>query len=144
MNGVYKTNIGCSFIREMAENYCTLGKIPPWPTIHLRDNNFPPFPLWAVNICMIAWGYESWFCLISQWKPGGGTDLERGMGMCGPENPLFMPLLSFARVPFQVKESVHKMPYWENFWTNFSSQAPKLKIFSSQASRFGNFQFTSP
>ena len=26
MNGVYKTNIDCSFIRRMVENYCTLGK----------------------------------------------------------------------------------------------------------------------
>ena len=35
MTGVYKTNIDCSFIRGMVENYCTLGKIQPWPTIHL-------------------------------------------------------------------------------------------------------------
>ena len=35
MNGVYKTNIDCSFIRGMVENYCTLGKTQPWPTIHL-------------------------------------------------------------------------------------------------------------
>ena len=35
MNGVYKTNIDCTFIRGMVENYCTLGKIQPWPTIHL-------------------------------------------------------------------------------------------------------------
>ena len=35
MNGVYKTNTDCSFIREMVENYCTLGKIQPWPPIHL-------------------------------------------------------------------------------------------------------------
>ena len=34
MNGVYKTNIDCSFIRGMVENYCTLGKIQPLPTIH--------------------------------------------------------------------------------------------------------------
>ena len=27
MNGVYKTNIDCSFIRGMVENYCTLGEI---------------------------------------------------------------------------------------------------------------------
>ena len=32
INGVYKTNIDCSFIRGMVENYCTLGKIQPWPT----------------------------------------------------------------------------------------------------------------
>ena len=38
MNGMYKTNIDCSFIRWMVENYCTLGKIQPlptMPTIHL-------------------------------------------------------------------------------------------------------------
>ena len=35
MNGVYKTNIDCSFIRGMVENYCTLCKIQPLPTIHL-------------------------------------------------------------------------------------------------------------
>ena len=35
MNGVYKTNIDCSFIRGMVENYCTRGKIQPLPTIHL-------------------------------------------------------------------------------------------------------------
>ena len=72
---------------------------------------------------------------------GGGTDIERGM--CGPEDPLFTPLLQFTRVPFQAKESVHKTPFlrkcWDfslyslNFCPNFSSQAPK----------FGNFQLTS-
>ena len=35
MNGVYKTNIDCSFIWGMVENYFTLGKTQPWPTIHL-------------------------------------------------------------------------------------------------------------
>ena len=34
--------------------------------------------------------------------------------MCGPKDPLFTPLLQFARVPFQAKESVHKTPFWEN------------------------------
>ena len=33
MNGVYKTNIDCSFIQGMVENYCTFRKIQPWPTI---------------------------------------------------------------------------------------------------------------
>ena len=35
MYGVYKTNFDLSFIRGMVENNCTLGKIQPWPTIHL-------------------------------------------------------------------------------------------------------------
>ena len=34
MNGLYKTNIDCSFIWGIVENYCTQGKIQPWPTIH--------------------------------------------------------------------------------------------------------------
>ena len=74
--------------------------------------------------------------------------------MCGPEDPLFTPLLPLARVPFQAKESVHKTPFWENLEI-FSSQAPKfgnfqltspqnLEIFSSQAPKFGNFPLTSP
>ena len=32
MNGVYKTNIDCSFILGKVENCCTLGKIQPWST----------------------------------------------------------------------------------------------------------------
>ena len=76
------------------------------------------------------------------------------MGMCGPEDPLFPPLLQFARVPFQAKESVHKTPFRENFeilgstrlnlHPKFSSQAPKFRIIRSQALKFGNFQFKSP
>ena len=64
--------------------------------------------------------------------------------MCGPEDPLFTPLLLLARVPFQAKEPVHKTPllrkfgnfslYSLNFHPNYSSQAPK----------FGNFQLTGP
>ena len=37
MNGVYETNIDCSFIRGMVEKYCTLGKTQPWPTIRLGE-----------------------------------------------------------------------------------------------------------
>ena len=69
-----KANIDYSFIRGMVENYCTLGKIQSWPTIHLSptglgvrasvngrprlnftlgDNIFALFPSWAVNICII-------------------------------------------------------------------------------------------
>ena len=35
MNGVYKTNIDCSFIRGMVENHYVLGKIQHLPTIYL-------------------------------------------------------------------------------------------------------------
>ena len=55
MTGMYETNIDCSFIQGMVENYCTLDKIQPWPTIHLGDNNFSPFPSWVVNICTSAY-----------------------------------------------------------------------------------------
>ena len=41
---MYKTNTDRFFIRGMVENYCTLGKIQPWPTIHPGDNNFPLSP----------------------------------------------------------------------------------------------------
>ena len=76
------------------------------------------------------------------------------MGMCGPEDPLFTPLLPLARVPFQAKESVHKTPFWENleiltctasiFTQILAHKPPNLEIFSSQAPKFGNFQLTSP
>ena len=74
--------------------------------------------------------------------------------MCGHEDPLFTPLMQFARVPFQAKVSVHKAPYWENFEilasaASISAQIlafkpPNLEIFSSQALKLGNFQFTGP
>ena len=74
--------------------------------------------------------------------------------MYGPEDPLFMHLLQFARVPFQAKGLVHKTPFWENleilastasiFAQISAHKPPNLEIFSSQAPNFGNFQFTSP
>ena len=76
------------------------------------------------------------------------------MGMCSPEDHLFTPLLQFARVPFQAKESVHKTPFWENleilastasvFAQILALKLPRLEIFSSQAPKLENFQFTSP
>ena len=84
--------------------------------------------------------------------------------MCGPEDPLFTPLLPLARVPFQAKESVNKTPFWENWeilastasiftqilahspqiWKYSAHKPPNLEIFSSQAPKFGNFPLTSP
>ena len=85
--------------------------------------------------------------------------------MCGPEDPLFTPLLPLARVPFQAKESVHKTPFWENFeilastasiftqilahkpqvWKFSAHKPPNLEIFRSQAPLFrGKCQFASP
>ena len=74
--------------------------------------------------------------------------------MCGPEDPLFTPLLPLARVPFQAKESVHKTSFWENlemlasaasFFTQILAHKPPiLEIFRSQAPKFWNFPLTSP
>ena len=74
--------------------------------------------------------------------------------MCGPEDPLFTPLLPLARVPFQAKVSVHKTPFWKNleilastasiFTQILAHKPPNSEIFSSQAPKFGNFQLTSP
>ena len=72
--------------------------------------SYVPFPMqlllqsiYLLNICA--------FMHILHVHTPGGTDLERGLGMCGPEDPLFTPLLPLARVPFQAKESVHKTPF---------------------------------
>ena len=74
--------------------------------------------------------------------------------MCGPQDPLFTPLLPLARVPFQAKGSVHKTPFWENleilaltasiFTQILIHKPPNLAICCSQAPKFGNFQLTSP
>ena len=40
MNGVHETNIDCSFILCMEENYCILSKIQLWPTIHLGPQHY--------------------------------------------------------------------------------------------------------
>ena len=86
-------------------------------------------------------------------KLGGGTDLERGYGDVRPWRSFFHAS-QFARVPFQAKESVHKTPFWENleilastasiFTQILGHKPPNLEIFSSQAPKFGNFQFRSP
>ena len=74
--------------------------------------------------------------------PRGGTDLERRYGVCDPEDPLFTPLLQFARVPFQARVSSQD-PFWENleilaftasiFTQILAHKPPNLEIFSSQA-----------
>ena len=85
---------------------------------------------------------------------GGGNWPRKGVWGCAALKRLFTPLLQFARVPFQAKGSVHKTPFWENLWilattasifAQISAHKPQnLEIFSSQAPKFGNFQFTSP
>ena len=73
--------------------------------------------------------------------------------MCGPEQPLFTPLLQFARVPFQVRDRsqdplLRKFGnfslYSLNFHPKFSSQAPKFGNFQLTSPKFGNSPFTSP
>ena len=84
--------------------------------------------------------------------------------MCGPEDPLFTPLLPLARVPFQGKESVHKTPFWENLEILASTASiftqilahkppnleisahkpPNLDIFSSQAPQILKFSTHKP
>ena len=74
--------------------------------------------------------------------------------MCGPEDPLFTPLLPLTRVPFQAKESVHKTPFWENleilastaliFTQILTHKPPNFEIFSSQAPKFGTFSAHTP
>ena len=76
------------------------------------------------------------------------------MGMCAPEDPLFTPLLSLARVPFQAKVSVHKTPFWENleilactapiFTQILAHKPPNLEIFSSQSPQIGKFSAHKP
>ena len=82
-------------------------------------------------------------CQGTPWH--GGIDLEGGMGMCGPGDPLFTHLLPFARVPFQAKESVHKTPFWENFEILACTASIFTQILAHvQPPKFGNFQLTSP
>ena len=74
--------------------------------------------------------------------------------MCGPEDPLFTPLLPLARVPFQAKRVSSKDPLLRkfgnfshfnlNFHPKFSSQAPKFGNFHLTSPKFGSFQLTSP
>ena len=109
-------------------------------------NNFGPYFHFLQTIIFQKQVHEVW--------PGGALTKKGGMGMCGPEDPLFTPLLLFARVPFQAKVSVQKTPFWENleilaftaliFAQLLALKPPNLEIFSSEASKFGNFSFTSP
>ena len=84
----------------------------------------------------------------------GVTDLERGYGDVRPWRPPFhtSPVvrkgpISSKRVSSQdllLRKFGNFSLYSLNFHSKFSSQAPHLEIFSSQAPKFGNSQFTSP
>ena len=64
----YKTNIDCSLIRGMVENYCTLCETQPWPTIHLD-----PRLRASVNSIQILTAHEgNLICKITppgDWRP---------------------------------------------------------------------------
>ena len=87
-------------------------------------------------------------------RRGGGTDLEKGYGDVWPWRPPFHATPVVRKGPISSKRVNSQDPlmrkfgnfslYSLNFCQNFNSQAPNLEIFSSQAPKFGNFQFTSP
>ena len=86
------------------------------------------------------------------------------MGMCGPDDPLFHASPVVRKGPISSKrvssQDLLLIKFWNfslyslNFCPNFGSgpkiwkfsahKPPNLEIFSSQAPKFGNFQFTSP
>ena len=76
-----------------------------------------------------------------------------GSRLCGPEDPLFTPLLPLARVPFQARVSsqdplLRKFGnfslYSLNFHPNFSSQAPTFGIFQLTSPQIGKFSAHKP
>ena len=74
----------------------------------------------------------------------GGTDLERGYGDVWPWRPPFHASLVVPKGPISSKSVSSQNPLLRTFW-DFSLYSlnfcPNL---SSQAPKFGNFQFTSP
>ena len=92
---------------------------------------------------------------LARFTPGGGgTDLERGYGDVRPWRPPFHASPAARKGPISSKWVSSQDPllrkfrnfglYSLNFHPNFSTQAPNLEIFSSQAPKFRNFQLTSP
>ena len=88
------------------------------------------------------------------WSPGGGTDLERGYGDVRPWRPPFHASPVLHKGPISSKSVRSQDPLFRKFG-NFSLYShifaqssalkpPNLEIFSSQAPKFENFQFTSP
>ena len=88
-------------------------------------------------------------------NPGGGTDLERGYGDVRPWWPPFHATPVARKGSISSKRVSSQDPLLRkfgnfslsslNFHPNFSSQAPNLEIFRSQAPLFrGKCQFASP
>ena len=78
-------------------------------------------------------------------KPGGGgTDLERGYGDVRPWRPPFHASPAARKGPISSKRVSSQDPLLRKFG-NFSLYSLNFHPnFSSQASKFGNFQLTSP
>ena len=84
----------------------------------------------------------------------GGTDLEKGYGDVRPWRPPFHATPVVRKGPISSKRVNSQDPlmrkfgnfslYSLNFCQNFSSQAPNLEIFSSQAPKFGKFSVHKP
>ena len=91
---------------------------------------------------------------FSKIRGGGGTDLERGYGDVRPWRSPFHVSPVVRKGPISSKRVSSQDPLLRKFG-NLASTAsifiqilankpPNLEIFSSQAPKFGNFQFTSP
>ena len=84
-------------------------------------------------------------------QPGGGTDLEMGYGDVWPWRP---PSPVVRKDPISSKSVSSQDPLFRKFgncslYSHIFAQSlafkpPNLEIFSSQAPKFGKFQFTSP
>ena len=68
--------------------------------------------------------------------------------MCGPEDPLFHASPVVRKGPISSKRVSSQDPFrafTASIFTQILAHKPSnLEIFSSQAPKFGNFQFTSP
>ena len=64
--------------------------------------------------------------------------------MCGPEDPLFTPLLPLAKGPISSKRVSSQDPLLRKFGNLSLNSLNFHPNFSSQAPKFGNFQLTSP
>ena len=77
-------------------------------------------------------------------QPGGGgegTDLERGYGDVQPWRPSFHASPVVCKGPISSKRVSSQDPL---FIEHLAHKPSNFEIFSSQAPKFGNFQFTSP
>ena len=99
--------------------------------------------LWTENFQM--WGL---------WVPGGGHWPRKGIWGCAALKTPFSRLSCHSQGSHLKQKSQFTRPLLRkfgnfslnslNFHPYFSSQAPNLEIFNSQAPKFGNFQLTSP